>query len=78
MRYIKTLAAAAVVAALGTSVAAGGFSPVVEQPAPPPVVIVDEAQPRTPAWVPLLAIGALVALAVNIESNDDSEADPEF
>ena len=71
-------------AVLGTTVAsqalAGGFAPVVAEPAPvAPVVVTEPEAPRS-TWgilLPLALLGGLVALAVANDDDDESTGDDE-
>ncbi len=69
MRLTKTLTAAAIASLFASSAFAGGFAQEVVEA---PVVVVDTVE-ETSSWgifLPLAALGLLVALAV---SSDDSE-----
>lgn len=73
MKHLKSLALAAALAAAGSQALAGGFAPVVAEPAP--VVVVEPEAPRS-TWgilLPLLLVGALVAVAVANDDDDDEE-----
>lgn len=75
MNHLKSLALAAALAAAGSQAFAGGFAPVVVDPEP--VVVVEPEAPRS-TWgilLPLLLVGALVAVAV-ANDDDDEEEEP--
>ena len=72
MRLTKIVLAAAVAATLASQAVAGGFAPVVVEPAP--TVIVEPEAPRS-TWgilLPLALLGGLVARAVANEDDDES------
>ena len=74
MRLTKTVLAAAVAATLASQAVAGGFAPVVVEPAVTPTVIVEPDAPRSTCGIllPLALLGGLVALAVANEDDDES------
>lgn len=74
MRLTKIVLAAVLGATLASQAVAGGFAPVVVEPAPAPVVVTEPEAPRS-TWgilLPLALLGGLVALAV--ANNDDDES----
>ena len=75
MRHLKSLALAAAMAAAASQAVAGGFAPVVAEPAPvAPVVIAEPEAPRSTFGIllPLALLGGLVALAVAAEDDDET------
>ena len=72
MHHLKSLALAAALASVATQSLAGGFAPVVVDPAP--VVVVEPEAPRSTFGIllPLLLLGALVLIATQ---DDDEECD---
>ncbi|MBP1805288.1 hypothetical protein [Rubellimicrobium aerolatum] len=78
MKHLKSLVLAAAVATVANQAVAGGFAPVVAEPAPvAPVEIVEPAAPRS-TWgllLPLALLGGLVAIAVAADEDDDDETD---
>jgi hypothetical protein len=66
MRYLKTLAVAATLAAVSSQAVAGGFAPVVDVQPVTPVEIIEPTPQRSTFGIllPLALLGGLVALAV--------------
>ncbi|EYD74687.1 hypothetical protein Rumeso_03744 [Rubellimicrobium mesophilum DSM 19309] len=75
MRLTKLALAAVLGATLASQAVAGGFAPVVVEPAPAPVVVTEPEAPRSTFGIllPLALLGGLVALAVANE-DEDSES----
>lgn len=78
MRHLKSFALAAALAAAAGQAVAGGFAPVVVEPAPvAPVTVVEPEAPRSTFGIllPLALLGGLIALAVAAEDDDDTTGD---
>jgi len=70
MRLTRTLTAAALASLVAGSAIAGGFAQEVVEP---PVIVEPEAE--TSSWgiiLPLVALGALVALAASSDDSDET------
>jgi hypothetical protein len=78
MRHLKSLVLATAMISVAGQAFAGGFAPVVAEPAPiAPVVVTEPEAPRS-TWgilLPLALLGGLVALAVANEDDDESTGD---
>ena len=78
MRHLKSLVLATAMISVAGQAFAGGFAPVVAEPAPiAPVVVTEPEAPRS-TWgilLPLALLGGLVALAVAAEDDDESTDD---
>ena len=75
MRLNKIVLAAVLGTTLASQAIAGGFAPVVVEPAP--VVVTEPEAPRS-TWgilLPLALLGGLVALAVANDDDDESTGD---
>jgi hypothetical protein len=77
MRLNKIVLAAVLGATVASQAVAGGFAPVVVEPAPAPVIVTEPEAPRS-TWgilLPLALLGGLVALAVANDDDDESTND---
>ena len=75
MRHLKSLVLATAMISVAGQAFAGGFAPVVAEPAPiAPVVVTEPAAPRSTFGIllPLALLGGLVALAVANEDDDET------